>query len=683
MSAPLGVPTFAGLPFEEAEHTPAQHLRLALFGVIARVIEASGGGDFAAAAEAHPFLAEYLDEIAEHFGVDGSLDARWRTALAGWEARSPRRLPLLALARSGLTRLQVELLLVAGLVEEDSRFGDVFEAARGRDRRPTLGLLLAWWRTDDEGRDRPEDVQRGLLELVQSGLLQVPNPDHPRPDWVLAVPAPLWDALSGEVPRLRGLTHAPRESLPPLSAYVSPGEGQPEPADVAELVRAKPEHVVLLRGPRNNGRKTLAGCVARELGRGMLVARDEVLEDEARWRLFGALCETLGAMAVVEGDLAPGESRTLPALPLGGGPLFVVSTPRGAWSSADGRPVLAFDLPIPGETERARHWRAALPGQGPAEVAALTASARLTSGNIRRAAAAALGHAALARRASVTPEDVRLACRGLRSARLETLASRLDGGGGLHDLAVDDGTRDELEALLARCRLRERLAAGSAGGAPGSVGVRALLAGASGTGKTWAARLLASSLGKDLYRLEQPATVSKWLGDTEKALQQAFSAAEELDVVLLVDEGDSIMGSRTAIATSNDRHANLQTNALLQIVESYDGILLVTTNAPDCIDRAFARRMDVVVNFRAPDERRRYDILRLHMPTEEVDDDCLQEIAFRCALNGGQLRNVVAHARLLALRDGEPLRTGHLHAALAREYRKIGASCPVRAAAGA
>ena len=156
--------------------------------------------------------------------------------------------------------------------------------------------------------------------------------------------------------------------------------------------------------------------------------------------------------------------------------------------------------------------------------------------------------------------------------------------------------------------------------------------------------------------------------------------------MLLLDEGDALMAGRTDIGSSNDRYANLETNFLLQRIESFDGILLVTTNAADRIDKAFSRRMDVVINFRPPDEWRRYDILKLHLATEadavpdEVDDDWLQQMACRCALTGGQLRNVVSHARLLALQAGGGMHTEHLFAALQREYRKTGGSCPLRPA---
>jgi hypothetical protein len=680
---PLPAPPAAGDPFADVPHGAAEHVRLALFGVVARIVEECDEGGVDAALEAHPFLADYHDEVAARVGPGAGAAARWRAALARWEARAPGPLPLGALLRAGMSRLGAEMLLAAGVVEEDPRFGDVFARAQGHERRPTFGLLLAWWRTDDDGGDRVGAVRRALLELVHAGLLAVLNPEAPRPEWALAVPHPLWDALRGDPPALRWLTHVPHEALPSLDGYVAPGGTAAACAALPALLRATPGHVVVVRGPARNGRGTLLGCVARALGRPLLVADEGVFDEEPRWRLFGALAALLGALPVVRAALSPGETRILPPLPFVDAPLGVVAARHGAWCSAEGRPVLTLDLPLPGPEERARHWAAVLPGQSPATREALAAAARLTSGNVRRAAGAAAGFAALEGRAAVGVPDLRRACRGLQSARLETLATRLPAAGTLDDLAVDACTREELDVLAARCRHRERLAAGAADVAVTGTGVRALLAGPSGTGKTLAARLLAASLGRDVYRVDLSATVNKYLGETEKNLDQAFAAAEELDVVLLLDEGDALMANRTDVSSSNDRYANLETNFLLQRIESFDGILLVTSNAADRIDRAFARRMDVVIDFHAPDEWRRYDILRLHLPACEVDDDWLQQAACRCALTGGQLRNVASHARLLALQDDAPVRRGHLYAAFAREYRKTGGASPLRPAEAA
>jgi len=116
----------------------------------------------------------------------------------------------------------------------------------------------------------------------------------------------------------------------------------------------------------------------------------------------------------------------------------------------------------------------------------------------------------------------------------------------------------------------------------------------------------------------------------------------------------------------------------LQRIESFTGILLVTSNAAERIDKAFARRMDVIIQFRAPDESSRYEILRSHLQHACVSSEWLQEIAYRCTLSGGQLRNVAAHARLLAFQQDVALNDAHVYAALAREYRKTGALCPLR-----
>jgi SpoVK/Ycf46/Vps4 family AAA+-type ATPase len=188
----------------------------------------------------------------------------------------------------------------------------------------------------------------------------------------------------------------------------------------------------------------------------------------------------------------------------------------------------------------------------------------------------------------------------------------------------------------------------------------------------------------DIYRVDLASVVNKYLGETEKNLGRIFSLAEELDVILLLDEGDALLARRTAVQTSNDRYANLETNYLLQRIESFEGIVLLTTNAGDHIDSAFQRRMDVVVDFRAPEAPERWVIWQLHLPTDhEIDGTLLREIAARCPFTGGQIRNAVLHAAMLALDQGASMRTEHLEAAVQREYRKSGAVNPLRRTNGA
>jgi SpoVK/Ycf46/Vps4 family AAA+-type ATPase len=309
---------------------------------------------------------------------------------------------------------------------------------------------------------------------------------------------------------------------------------------------------------------------------------------------------------------------------------------------------------------------------------------RVTSGTIKRLGEMAYAEAALAGRREPQLADVRTAQRTLETGTLDGLATRIPAGESWDTLAVAPDTALELRLLESRCRQRERLQriGGSALRDQLTSGVRALFSGPSGTGKTLAARLLAGALGKELFAVDLATVVNKYLGETEKNLDAVFTRAEELDVILLLDEGDALMARRTDVSTSNDRYANLETNFLLTRLESYEGILVATSNASDRIDPAFRRRLDVVVDFRAPTAEERWTIWTLHLPPDHrVDPQFVQELAARCELSGAQIRNAVIHAALLALDVDETIGTTDVELAVRREYAKIGAVCPLRGGA--
>jgi SpoVK/Ycf46/Vps4 family AAA+-type ATPase len=173
--------------------------------------------------------------------------------------------------------------------------------------------------------------------------------------------------------------------------------------------------------------------------------------------------------------------------------------------------------------------------------------------------------------------------------------------------------------------------------------------------------------------------INKYIGETEKNLHRVLSRAEEMDIVLLLDEGDALLGNRTEVKSSNDRYANLETNYLLQRLETYGGIILVTTNAAQNIDSAFQRRMDVVVHFVRPGADERWAIWQLHLPEDHtVPSDFLMEVSARCDLTGGQIRNAALLAALLAVgEDSQSVQNRHLEEAIQAEYRKAGAVCPL------
>jgi hypothetical protein len=689
----------AHTPFDDLPRTPSGHFRLYFFAAVARVLEglARTFGSPEGAVEHFPFLALYRDEMAGRVpsGADAqAARAWWRRAIGEWEKSAKEHLPLRALGETaGLDHDCLTLLACAGLVEEDARFGLVFEAAQESpgQRRPNAGLLGAWWREgEDYGGGRAN-----LRHLQSCGLVRVVNADAPRAEWALQVPPALWDLLRGDA--AEGIApwarHRAHDSLAALDTLILPRALKDQVAQVPALLRSGEAEAIILRGHRHNGRRTVAGAIARALGKGLLeidargAGAEGLQVDEEKWRLAGALATCLDALPVVEFDLAPGETLSLPPLACHAGALAVALGRQGGVTGEGVERALTLTLEMPAHAERREHWRQSLGARAREDLEEISESFRLTGGNIRRAARLAKVYAALERRGDdMRLPDVRQAARALSRETLETLAARVETVGDWSHLAACADTLEELRDLESRCRNRERLPGevGACLGTQMNHGVRALFGGASGTGKTLAARLLAASLGKDLYRLDLSTVVNKYIGETEKNLNQVFARAEELDVILLLDEGDALLTQRTDVSNANDRYANLETNYLLQRLESYEGILIVTTNAGDRIDSAFQRRMDVRVNFNAPDAAERWSIWQMHLPAaHEVGRALLDEVARRCELTGGEIRNAVLHAAALALEDGGAVGDAHLEAAVRREYRKAGAVCPLRQASSA
>jgi SpoVK/Ycf46/Vps4 family AAA+-type ATPase len=239
--------------------------------------------------------------------------------------------------------------------------------------------------------------------------------------------------------------------------------------------------------------------------------------------------------------------------------------------------------------------------------------------------------------------------------------------------------RAELDALAARCVARDGLTAqlGPAARARHKPGVRALLYGPSGTGKTLAVGWLATRLGLPLYRVDLASVTSKYIGETEKNLSQLFARAEHAEVILMFDEADALFGKRTEVKDANDRYANAQTNYLLQRIESFEGITVLTSNSRARFDSAFTRRLDAIIEFPlpAPEERRALWLAHLgEAHTLSVAD--INRLAAACDLAGGHIRNAVLAAVVGARAAGRPIAYADVVAGVAAECRKLGKQAP-------
>jgi hypothetical protein len=675
-------------PFDDWQRTPSAHFRLYFFAAVSHLLHQLSLtlGSSQKAFEQFPFLAGYALERDKYEPAGSSINsagAWWQQTLEDWEQKAASHLPLRALRESfNLDHAAMTLLLGIGLIEEDARFGLLFESMQGTpgQQRPTVGLLNAWW----TGEHANGEVRAQLRDLNQFGLVRFLGTEAPRIAWAIETPGVLWDALRGEtnpVIATWAKYHAPRD-LCPIKKLIIPEDLRGPLMAVPPLLATGDVNCVIIRGPERNGRRTLLGSVALSLGKGLLeiegVEQKEQKEAE-HWRLVGPLATALNALPVIVLDAAPGETIQLPELSGFNGARGLVLGKHGG-VSANVKGSITLNLPMPDYAARRQHWQEAL--HSPTrDLDQISAGFRLTGGNIRRAAHLAETAAAIAGRDEVTISDVQSASRALNREALDTLATFIPALGDWDYLAVRGETLQELRNLEARCRYREGLqdASGLVLSQQMNAGVRALFTGPSGTGKTLGARVLAAVLGKDLYRLDLSTVVNKYIGETEKNLNRLFARAEELDVVLLLDEGDALLTQRTNVNNANDRYANLETNYLLQRLESFESILIVTSNAGERIDRAFQRRMDIIVSFPPPDAGERWTIWQLHLPEEhQVSASTLDQVAQRCELTGGQIRNAVLHASLLALNNGRVITSTHLEEAVQREYQKSGSVCPLR-----
>jgi len=675
-------------PFADIKPTASAHFELHFLAAVSRltrqITEIYGTRE--AAFEEFPFLRIYDENLAGREPddlKDENALAWWEKNLKNWEQSIENRLPLRDLREKfDFDFTEILLQLTIGLIEEDARFGAVFETINefSTEKRLTFGTVN--YRQKLENSEH--SAQNSLSKLRNLGLINFGNLESPRSEWTLSVTPILWDILRGDsqVYETNWLKITCADHLTTAENLILNEKLKREILILSETIERGDVKTVILRGARHNSRKTILGTLARSLGCGVLEVRQFDFTDVERWKIINVLAVLLGLMPVFEIDVAPSETVEIPAIFEQVKALGIALGKNGGIGGEAGERAITLNIGLPDGLERQRHWRAAAVNAEAEIFEEISERFRLSGGNIRRAAKLAKSYAALSGHEKISFEDVRRAAYSLNRQSLDTLANYLEPLDGNWDfLAVKAETLIDLRQLEARCRIRENLRdyVGKSLRGQLQAGVRALFNGGSGTGKTYAARILAAELQKDIYRLDLSTIVNKYIGETEKNLARVFSLVEELDVILLLDEGDALLTQRTSVNTANDRYANLETNYLLQRLESFEGILIVTTNAGDRIDSAFQRRMDTVIEFSAPDVDERRRIWNLHLPEKiNLPERFFEELVQRCKLTGGQIRNVVLHSASLALGENKKLEASHIESGVRREYRKIGATCPLR-----
>ena len=257
--------------------------------------------------------------------------------------------------------------------------------------------------------------------------------------------------------------------------------------------------------------------------------------------------------------------------------------------------------------------------------------------------------------------------------KLDDLAQRLQSKGTWDDIVLPNGTMAILKEIVSNVRNRSTVFGKWGFGEQTSrgLGIAALFHGPSGTGKTLAAEVLAGELGLDLFRIDLASIVSKYIGETEKNLRRIFDAAERCGAILLFDEADALFGKRTEVKDSHDRYANIEVSYLLQRMETYRGIAILTTNMKEAFDPAFLRRIRFVVEFPFPAKSEREKIWMKCVPNKAP----LNEVSFgglsRLSVPGGNIRNIALSAAFLASEERCDIEMRHFLAAAKSEYAKI------------
>ncbi len=567
---------------------------------------------------------------------------------------APAAIDVLA-ERFGLSVFERDVLLLCAGVDMNADLAKRCAEAQGLSQRTSVTFGLALARLQDAHWDALTPVaplrRWRLLEIDETGGLT---------NGRLRLDERILHYLAGVNyldPRLRPLLrHKPVATMM--------AEGQ---RDIAATVRTTLESrrtsVVVLTDDDSEGQADIAAQVAYELGLHLQILAAQTLpanvaELEALGILWQRESVLLNAALLIECQDRDG-AKQVPAFVEQLGGLVFLAGPEPPTVS---RPALRVEVNKPEPVDRQALWKEAL-GQAAAHLNGsldavasqfrLSAQRILTTG--REIRDEVLG-------ASQPDAVVWRACRKAGRAKLDDLAQRIDPQADWEMLVLPEPQRETLRHMTAH--VRHRLAVyhewGFASRGLRGLGITALFAGESGTGKTMAAEVLANELQLDLYRIDLSSVVSKYIGETERNLRRVFDAAEDSGAILLFDEADALFGKRSEVKDSHDRYANIEVSYLLQRMEAYRGLAILTTNMKAALDHAFQRRLRFVVQFPFPDLAQREAIWRgIFPPATPLEKLDFAKLA-RVQMAGGNIRNIALNAAFLAAQAGEPVRMAHL-----------------------
>ena len=346
----------------------------------------------------------------------------------------------------------------------------------------------------------------------------------------------------------------------------------------------------------------------------------------------------------------------------------------GAWTPVFERPVVEFQTLKPLPEEQMKRWEKCLSDQAlpPLEsLENLVAQFSLGAGTIDKIAADALARKHDQQQG--LEKYIWNKCRQTTRPRIDELAERIDTKTGWDDLVLPEALKTQLKEIVAQVRFRNKVYGewGFADKSSRGLGISALFAGDSGTGKTMASEVVANELNLDLFRIDLSQVVNKYIGETEKNIKRIFDSAELGGAILLFDEADALFGKRSEVKDSHDRYSNIEVSYLLQRMESYRGLAILTTNMKNAIDKAFWRRIRFFVQFPYPDADMRSEIWEKVFPPGTPKEGLDYAQLSRLNVSGGNIRNIALNAAFLAAGENRAVGMSHILKSVRNEYGKL------------
>ena len=616
--------------------------------------------------------------LAQWLELHRSVEARLAASLA-----ASVRSPLVDLMRVfGLTPRQWSTLMFALLPDADPNLVLAYRyLARDPNGRGLDGRLLA-----QLVYDTPETRSLMARDLSNSSpLLRYQLIDLAPGDSLLFRRI---RAASRLVHLLDGTSIDLDPELAELAELRGRGQDGEFPAVAVELATSalrSSEVVLAVQGQRGLGKKLLLQRAATHWGQRLLVIEGKrlaAMQPIAQATAIRSLVRELILLDAVpvfadidDVVVRDGDRDELPgffgALLDGWSGPIAITVNRERMPRIHHRPLVHLNLEVPGLGVRTSLWRQVVPSLDDPAAESLSGRFAIPGGIIVAAAQAAIA----GRMPNAPPpgvEDLAHAVAAQLHQRISRLGKKLATPFDLDDLIVDDDTRTALTEIAAAARERRKIR--DAFKLRGPQGISVLFSGHPGVGKTMSGTVLARRLGLDIYEVDLSQVVSKWLGETEKNLSDVFDAAEPGHVVLLFNEADSLFGKRTSdVKSSNDRYANMETNYLLQRLERFGGLAILTTNLTSAIDLAFKRRFTYDVFFSFPSPEMRAELWRRTLPERAraatIDFEALAE---RYQLSGGFIKVACERAAYVAGASSTEIDEDMLRLTIERMYRERG-----------